>query len=125
MAFDTNRRRALLFGGSDPGPAALFGDTWTWGGENWTQVEDIGPQPRSDAALAYDPPRDRTVLFGGRHGISQLADTWEWNGEDWTQVGAIGVVGLGSLHCQPRMDVGQPSANALQDPNRLRRHVHA
>jgi hypothetical protein len=93
MTFDTSRRRALLFGGSDPGPAALFGDTWTWDGENWTQVEDIGPQPRSDAALTYDPPRDRAVLFGGRHGISQLADTWEWNGEDWTQVADSGPAG--------------------------------
>jgi hypothetical protein len=45
------------------------------------------PGPRELHALAYDPGRDRVVLFGGTAtpvGIG-LADTWEWDGNAWSQ----------------------------------------
>jgi hypothetical protein len=41
--------------------------------------------PRQDAALAHDPLRDRTVLFGGYHDPVSLGDTWEWDGSSWTE----------------------------------------
>jgi hypothetical protein len=38
-------------------------------------------------AMAYDPVRQRVVLFGGRHGNGfrqyYLQDTWEWDGTAW------------------------------------------
>jgi cysteine-rich repeat protein len=41
---------------------------------------------RSAAAMAYDPARDRVVLFGGFEIYSTLADTWEWDGGSWSKV---------------------------------------
>jgi hypothetical protein len=44
------------------------------------------PQPRFDAAAAYDPIRHRIVIFGGyslNYG-GELQDTWEYDGVDWT-----------------------------------------
>lgn len=64
----------------------------------WAQRQDMGPAPRWAHALAYDPARTRTVLFGGL--TSRLvagaatavpeADTWEWDGRLWTQVADTG-----------------------------------
>jgi hypothetical protein len=80
MAYDSARKRIVLFGGlADEGGAALKGDTWTWNGTLWEQLEDMGPSPRQGAAMAYDRDRDRMVLFGGttfRPG-GDRRDTWE------------------------------------------------
>lgn len=57
----------------------------------WTQKQDVGPRSRFGHAMAFDPNRQRVVLFGGNILNNQLLkDTWEWNGEDWTQVEDIG-----------------------------------
>lgn len=99
MAYDSVRGVTVLFGGI---PREL-GDTWEWDGVAWTKVSDTGPptgrpeQPgvvydpgpvgRSRLAMAYDPLRGVTVLFGGRlAGGEALGDTWEWDGVAWTQV---------------------------------------
>ena len=42
MAYDIARKQVVLFGG-EAGAAGQFRDTWTWDGDNWTQVSDIGP----------------------------------------------------------------------------------
>jgi len=85
MAFDAARQRVVLFGG-DSLAGTLFGDTWAWDGEDWTQVQDMGPSPRTLHAVTYDSARSRVVLFGGRVAAVLLGDTWEWDGEDWTQM---------------------------------------
>src|SRR5215218_4012122 len=57
----------------------------------WTQKQDVGPSARGAHAMAYDPARERVVLFGGRAGGGTLqGDTWEWDGADWTQVADTG-----------------------------------
>jgi hypothetical protein len=87
MAFDSQRGRALLFGGFD-GNLTWFGDTWQWDSSVWTQLAPLSsPSARSSHALAYDSVRDRVVLFGGVGGASgaALGDTWEWDGTNWTQ----------------------------------------
>jgi hypothetical protein len=67
----------------------------------WTQRQDMGPLPRRGHAMAYDPVRKRTVLFGGEGlgpaptGLPHLADTWEWDGNYWSQVSDIGPVPRG------------------------------
>jgi hypothetical protein len=63
----------------------------------WTQRQDLGPQPRRHAAMAFDIRRGKTVLFGG---VTRSGDfyatrpedpaTWEWDGSLWTQVEDIG-----------------------------------
>ena len=44
-----------------------FNDTWAWDGLNWTQLSPTtSPAVRQFAGMAYDPIRDRTVLYGGQ-----------------------------------------------------------
>ena len=89
MAYDSNRGRTVLFGGS-----GSLADTWEWDGENWTQMADSGPPGREAAAMAYDAQRNQTVLFGGgatTAGVSHImGDTWSWDGRNWTQLADSG-----------------------------------
>ena len=64
-----------------------YGDTWEWDGTAWTQRASGGPSPRNYPALAYDPARGVTVLFGGQpacHYGDVIGDTWQWDGNAWT-----------------------------------------
>jgi hypothetical protein len=92
MAFDSNRGRAVLFGGTDP-ISRLFNDTWEWDGQNWTQMANTGPAERLLFALAFDSQRKQTVLLGGAGSGAQggvFSDTWGWDGESWTQLADSG-----------------------------------
>src|SRR5262249_50205256 len=87
MAFDSQRGRALLFGGSWRS-LTWFGDPGQWDGSAWRQLTPAtSPSARGSHALAYASVRDRVVLFGGVDGLSGLLlnDTWEWDGATWTQ----------------------------------------
>jgi hypothetical protein len=96
MAFDSRRRRAVLFGGvtragdfygTPPDDQA----TWEWDGSLWTQVEDLGPDPRLVAGMAFDEERGVAVLIGGLGPqLQTLGDTWIWDGSLWTQVADSG-----------------------------------
>jgi hypothetical protein len=100
VAFDRDRGEAVLFGGN----RVLFGsgnetdsyldDTWVWRHAAWVRVTAVGPGPRAEAAMAYDPIRRRCVLFGGYRrtsaGTERFADTWEWDGERWQRVALKG-----------------------------------
>ncbi len=44
------------------------------------------PSPRDRHAMAFDPIRGRTVLFGGKGDSGYLGDTWEWDGKKWTRM---------------------------------------
>jgi hypothetical protein len=88
MAFDSDRQRTVLFGGS--GVGALTGDTWEWDGTVWTQVEDVGPPIRELHGVGYATDRKRIVLFGGSDANAALDDTWEWDSTHWTQVQDVG-----------------------------------
>jgi hypothetical protein len=70
----------VLFGGTGGFNGPLFGDTWRFDGEHWTQVQDIGPVPRDSHALTFDSTRGAVLLFGGSGTNSAiLGDTWEHN----------------------------------------------
>jgi len=81
MAFAPDRACVVLFGGLAPvsgSPTTVpAGDTWEWDGENWTQVDDMGPSARQDSAVAYDRNRDRLVLFCGLTANGPSGETWE------------------------------------------------
>jgi hypothetical protein len=72
--------------------------TWTIANGNLAQVSSaIEPARRFGAAMAYDPLRNRIVLFGGNNSawggqfISTLGDTWEFElgaGPSYTTYGA-------------------------------------
>lgn len=52
----------------------------------WTPHRPVDlPQARSGSQLAYDPVRDRVVMFGGWTGSANLGDTWEFDGSRWSQ----------------------------------------
>lgn len=90
LTYDAARQVTVLESGS----ASSFGGkgTWAWDGNAWTQLADTGPPTRTVFALAYDTPRERVVLFGGRDTTTfQLEqDTWEWDGVVWKQVEDVG-----------------------------------
>jgi cysteine-rich repeat protein len=48
----------------------------------------LHPPARTHAAMAYDPVRDRVVMFSGDEFISAVkySDTWEWDGVSWVEV---------------------------------------
>jgi len=61
-AYDTARRRTVVFGGCTA-TAGLLADTWEWDGTTWRSLIAAGPIARHAHALAYDLARQRTVLF--------------------------------------------------------------
>ena len=67
-----------------------MGDTWSWNGEDWTQLDDTGPSARSAHAMVFHSARGRAVLFGGNALTGFLNDTWEWDGQAWTQLADTG-----------------------------------
>ncbi|MGE3174591.1 MAG: hypothetical protein AB7O97_18310 [Planctomycetota bacterium] len=89
MAYDVHRGTMVMFGGnaSSPTAAVLVDETWLYDGMGWRQAQPrTRPPARTRAALAHDPVRGRTVLFGGANdAFDALTDTWEWDGIDWTQ----------------------------------------
>jgi hypothetical protein len=89
IAYDSTRRRTVLFGGLSP--AGRLSDTWEWDGSFWTQMHHTGPAPRAGGAIAYDEANQVSTLFGG-NGTNErpLGDTWKWDGTDWTKLSESG-----------------------------------
>lgn len=70
-------------------PWAACNSTWSYDGSDWTEVADAVQSPpwRIESALAYDPVRERVVLFGGKRiqGNAVLTrEVWEWDGATWS-----------------------------------------
>ena len=77
--------------GDAVGASILYadGETWTWDGANWTNLNIPGPPNRAQQATAYDSHRGVVVLFGGQFwdGATHVdrGDTWEFDGNKWLQ----------------------------------------
>ncbi len=65
MAYDGERGRVVLFGGSNDLRPSLD-DTWEWDGATWKSVtpQDKSPRPASNPAMAYDRARGQVILLG-------------------------------------------------------------
>ncbi len=88
MAYDSARRRVILFGGTPTvaDNSVLLADTWEFDGEQWTRRTTANSPPgRTGGVMAYDAARRKTVLVGGVVGDAAVADTWEYDGTNWTQ----------------------------------------
>jgi hypothetical protein len=95
MVYDSAREEVVLFGGLHPLEtpySEVTDDTWTWDGDTWTLAAEGGPPARSSHAMAYDPVRDRTVMFGGsvKEDYDEFEDTWEWDGQQWELISTEG-----------------------------------
>ena len=91
LAFDADRGRAVLFGGSGDNPNEAFSDTWEYDGATWTRVAADGPGARVHHAMHYDPVTRRVALAGGNTpGGQTLGDVWTWDGSRWSPAGSIG-----------------------------------
>lgn len=102
LAHDQAGNRLILFGGAGSvdgnliSQGMVFGDTWEWSNQRWTQLADSGPSPRHSFSMSADQRRARVVLFSGSAPSldNQLAgDTWEWDGNSWTQQEDTGPAG--------------------------------
>ncbi len=88
--FDPIRDRMVIYGGFDAvqGSDEFLADTWaldfSGATPTWAQLLPAGtvPTKRDAMAAAYDPIRDRMVVFGGWSGTAMLGDTQflEWGG---------------------------------------------
>lgn len=91
-AYDAARQRVVLFGGLNN--TQTLGDTWEFNPatDTWTQLTGLvqSPSARSNAAMAYDPVRQRCVMYGGYDGSGALADTWEFDGTHWQLMSTTG-----------------------------------
>lgn len=94
MAYDPSGNKVLLFGGqydNDTGTLSSYGDTWTWDGTDWTQLQPASSPPgRAFTAMEYDPQSQKVILHAGDSSSVTSDDTWEWDGSDWTSLPQYG-----------------------------------
>jgi hypothetical protein len=72
----------------DGGTAQGIVTVWRHDADGWHAAATGGPSPRNGPALAYDPLRDRVVLFGGWDASGDHNDLWEWDGGRWQRIAA-------------------------------------
>ncbi|HPQ41085.1 MAG TPA: hypothetical protein PLV45_12000, partial [bacterium] len=78
LTWDSNRHRAVLFGG-EIGQSTPDAETWEFDGSAWIQFSPgTHPPAQTGAAFAYDAFNQECVLFGND-------ETWTWDGSVWTQ----------------------------------------
>ena len=87
MVFDPRNKTVLLFSG---GEESFLSNMWSWDGMQWTHIGESGTPARSGLGGAYDPGRNRLVVFGGveKRGGTAITNTWEWDGQTWICVQA-------------------------------------
>ena len=85
FVYDPVTQKVLLIGS---GSETFRSDMWAWDGRVWEEIPTSNTPARSGLNVAYDPNRDRFILFGGvdRPGSRALDDTWEWDRVQWSCV---------------------------------------
>ena len=82
--FDQVRGKVNIFGGSTVA-GTVIGDVWEYDGTTWSQRTLSGGPASSQHSVAYDPTRQRMVLFGGYNPMIPNVGTWEL-GTTWMQM---------------------------------------
>jgi hypothetical protein len=70
-------------------PDETFSADFHWDGTQWTASNKL-PLERGNASLAYDPVRQRTVLFGGSRDGWLPEETWAYDGTGWADLNVVG-----------------------------------
>jgi Galactose oxidase, central domain len=83
MVDDTYDGYLLYVGGCDTtnicNATVVSGQTWSFVSGTWTQLFPArSPGPIDYAAIAFAPPANAVVLFGGQNGVDDLATTWTY-----------------------------------------------
>ncbi len=99
MAFDAapGHNKVVLYGGSpwyrvdQRHYDQYFTDTWTWDGNNWTEVihANAPPGPRMQPVMHYNPQTQRVFLQSGSPG--GVGGNFEWTGSTWVSTGGTRV----------------------------------
>lgn len=92
IAYDSNRKVHVLYGGMDATFSVVFNDTWEFNAatDTWTQVFPANnPGLRAGHRMIFDDSRNVVVFYGGTDGSTIYGETWEYNGTDWTQVNPV------------------------------------
>jgi hypothetical protein len=83
LAYDSKRKRVLMFGGSgDDGVDS--GTLYALEGTTWKQVAKDDRAARGDFGMVYDSDRDRVVIYGGINRGEIRSDTWVFDGTTWS-----------------------------------------
>ncbi|MCK5943684.1 MAG: hypothetical protein KAI24_17000 [Planctomycetes bacterium] len=91
MVYDASLNRVVLFGGCDESTQTIFGDTWWYDGNDWTNVSPLNsPTPRFRGSMVYDSTRSRVVYYGGYDGTTILEQTLEYTGGEWLVIPPAG-----------------------------------
>ena len=80
MTYDTSRKKVVLFGGFSETEGYL-NDLWSYSfsSNSWSKLNATNPPPgRVSPAIAYDPTKDRIIIFGGGSPGIDLDDTWAY-----------------------------------------------
>jgi hypothetical protein len=84
LVYDASANRIVMFGGFSVYPSAAgYADTWAFSNGAWSLIvpESSFPGERDSYGMAYDPVRQKVVVFGG-----YLADVIELTGSIWERV---------------------------------------
>lgn len=88
MAYDSKRKKLVLFGGIERHypTNTLYNDTWEFYDDQWHEVVTAhAPSARGGSRMVYCRSWDRMVLFGGSGGGYQN-DTWQFVDGDWVKL---------------------------------------
>jgi hypothetical protein len=82
MAYDRNRKKVILYGGSD-----RSSEHWEFDGRQWTKIGNMDlPGSRQRHTMFYDDSRKMVILHGGDPRGSTTETTWGWNGKNWEKI---------------------------------------
>jgi len=115
---DTPRSRMIVFGGTDDFAAGTcFNDVWALSliaSPAWEELSPVGtpPTPRVASAAAYDPLRERMIVWSGYDGFNDVSEVWSLSLSDpvgWTEITPAG-----------ETPIGRGVASLVYDPTRDR-----
>jgi hypothetical protein len=91
LVYDPVRAVTVLFGGNNFTTTTTNNETWEWNGTTWTQrAPTASPSIRHSASGAWDPVRQRVVLFGGVLASGNSNEVWEFDGTTWSLRAGVG-----------------------------------